>query len=254
MAVCESMMTGLETKRLPKSIEAVVFDVDGTLYRQRGVQLGMLRALGLYVLRHPLRGLEVVKAIRGFRVAQERLRDGEFRAGDERRGVRLEQLEWASKASGLDEGFVEAVVDEWMMRRPLDLVRGHARAGLSEVLEELRRRGVKLGVYSDYPAEEKLEALGIRAYFDVAVSSYDDEVARFKPDPRGFEVVLERLSVEAKRAIYVGDRPEVDGVGAERAGMLPVIISSRDGGPRSGCAFTLISGLERLLELGGLNG
>jgi FMN phosphatase YigB (HAD superfamily) len=82
---------------------------------------------------------------------------------------------------------------------------------------------------SDYPAEQKLEALGLSAHFRHVVSAQDPEVRRFKPHPRGLEVTLERLGVSAADAVYVGDRPDVDGICAEHAGVRCAIVGARTG-------------------------
>ena len=72
-------------------------------------------------------------------------------------------------------------------------------------------------MWSDYPAEEKLAALGLRA--EVVVSATDPEVDRLKPDPRGLEVALARLGASAEHCLLVGDRDERDGEAARRAGV-----------------------------------
>lgn len=45
-----------------------------------------------------------------------------------------------------------------------------------------------------------------------------------KPDPRIFEIALDRLGVQANRAIHVGDTPAADCTGALSAGITPVLI------------------------------
>jgi FMN phosphatase YigB (HAD superfamily) len=74
-------------------------------------------------------------------------------------------------------------------------------------------------LFSDFPAQEKLKALEVEEFFEVVLSAQDEEVQRFKPDPRGLEVVLRELGVEPQDAVYVGDRHSLDGVAAHRAGM-----------------------------------
>ena len=45
-----------------------------------------------------------------------------------------------------------------------------------------------------------------------------------KPDPEIFRRALERLRVEAQRAVYVGDIYSIDALGARAAGITPVIV------------------------------
>jgi HAD superfamily hydrolase (TIGR01549 family) len=89
-----------------------------------------------------------------------------------------------------------------------------------------------LGVFSDFPAWEKLKALEIEEFFDVALSAHDTGVQRFKPDPRGLHAVLEQLGVKPEEAIYVGDRPSIDGVAAQRAGLRFLVAGDGHRNPR----------------------
>ncbi len=50
------------------------------------------------------------------------------------------------------------------------------------------------------------------------------EVGLEKPDPRIFHAATERLGMAPGDCAYVGDIYEIDVVGAERAGMRPVLI------------------------------
>ena len=80
---------------------------------------------------------------------------------------------------------------------------------------------------SDYPAEAKLQALGVAALFDVVLSAQDPDIDVFKPNPRGLLVTLERLGSAAAQSLYVGDRVDVDVPTAEAAGMRCVIVTGR---------------------------
>jgi phosphoglycolate phosphatase/putative hydrolase of the HAD superfamily len=109
-------------------------------------------------------------------------------------------------------------VEEWMEKKPLDLITKAIYPGLTQFLATAKQRGIKLAVVSDYPAEEKLQALGIDAYFCCVISSSDPRVRRFKPAPDGILAALRELEIDPSNAIYIGDRPEVDGEAAKSAG------------------------------------
>jgi len=111
-----------------------------------------------------------------------------------------------------------------MDERPLDLVRRHARSDLVDFLQAARRQRLRLGVFSDYPAEAKLAAMGIRPFFDVVRCAQDPDVGVFKPNPRGVGVVADALGVDRSRSLYVGDRPGVDEAAARAAGVRAAII------------------------------
>jgi putative hydrolase of the HAD superfamily len=80
--------------------------------------------------------------------------------------------------------------------------------------------GVKLGIITNGSISEqskKIEKLNIRSYFDSVIIS--DAVSIKKPDRRIFQLSLDELGVNAEEAIYVGDHPSNDVVGALDAGL-----------------------------------
>jgi REG-2-like HAD superfamily hydrolase len=91
-------------------------------------------------------------------------------------------------------------------------------------LDELEAAGLVLAIVSNFEAwlEDLLGSLGVRDRFGVRVISGREGVE--KPDLRIFELALERLSIEATDAMYVGDNPEFDVMPAATLGMTPVLI------------------------------
>jgi putative hydrolase of the HAD superfamily len=92
------------------------------------------------------------------------------------------------------------------------------RAGAVEVLEELRRRGLRLGLISVCSEEVPTlwENTPLAALIDEAVFSCS--VGVMKPDHRIYEIAADRLGVEPGRCLFIDDRSEfVDG--ARKAGM-----------------------------------
>jgi nicotinate-nucleotide--dimethylbenzimidazole phosphoribosyltransferase len=93
--------------------------------------------------------------------------------------------------------------------------------GVRELLETLFERK-KLALVSNskqLTAEEimqKLSEVDLAKYFDVCISSLD--VGFEKPSPIPLSIALERLGVQAKRALYVGDI-DTDKEAAHAAGM-----------------------------------
>ncbi len=99
------------------------------------------------------------------------------------------------------------------------------------VLERLRKTDLTLGLISNFEdwLERLLEVLEVQHFFDVTVISGIEGVE--KPDPRIFEVALERAGVRAEESVYVGDNPTFDAEPARKLGMLPVLIDRRDRHP-----------------------
>jgi len=205
----------------PSRLTTIVFDVDGTLYRRSALQRAMFIRLVKGVLSRPRPGLVTLRAIIAYRRAQELLR-GTTPSGP----LAAAQLRLASEHSGLAEKIVEQAVARWMEEEPLGLLEDLVEPDLRRLLDVARRRGVRLGIVSDYPAAAKLEAMRLTEFFDIVVTAQDAAVNRFKPDPSGLLEALRRLGATPDQALYVGDRHEVDGHAA-RAARVPCVIVGR---------------------------
>ncbi|MCP3918783.1 MAG: HAD family hydrolase [bacterium] len=201
-------------------------DLDGTLYEQPPLRARMVVELGLAAVRSgPREGRRLARVLGAFRQVREELR--ELGQPSELLG----ELQYSETARRIDEEVehVEVTVAEWIHERPLRHLRKTLRRGLPELLEGLAARGLLLGVFSDYPASAKLKALGLERFFELRLDAAEPDVNAFKPHPRGFLVACERWGVEPQDVLYVGDREEVDGEGARRAGMPFAIFSKRSG-------------------------
>ena len=118
-------------------------------------------------------------------------------------------------------------------------------------LERLQRAGLILGVISNFEAwlDRLLGELGVRTTFAVRVISGIEGIE--KPDPRIFELAMERAGVGPERSVYVGDNPEFDVDPALAVGMMPILIDRRDRFPDApGLRITSMADLPELLEAG----
>jgi putative hydrolase of the HAD superfamily len=99
-----------------------------------------------------------------------------------------------------------------------------ARDGAIETLEELRRRGLKRGVLSvcSSDVEDAWEQTDLAAYVDDVVLSC--AVGLRKPDPRIYRLACERLDVEPRECLFVGDGANDELAGAQRVGMRAVCV------------------------------
>lgn len=196
------------------SVKGVCFDLDGTLYRQALLRNRMASLL----LREWARGtlsIRDLRILRAFRRNKERARTLSTCAD-----LDAQVLGVTAKEIGCSIEQVKTVVDRWIHQVPLSVLPSLRDPELPQMLQRLRLRGYRLGVYSDYPVRAKLEALGLSAsLFDALVEAGDPEVNALKPQPRGFEVVCRRLNLEPQAILYVGDRDSVDGAGARSVGM-----------------------------------
>lgn len=106
-----------------------------------------------------------------------------------------------------------------------------------ETLQTLKEAGFRLGVLSNrrQSCDEQLETLGLIRFFDSTLVA--GEVACWKPEPEIFHHALKRLGTTAAETVYVGDNYYADVVGAQRAGLRPVLVD-RDGlFPEASCTI-----------------
>lgn len=95
-----------------------------------------------------------------------------------------------------------------------------------EVLSELKRRELKVGLISNAYEEEinlVFERAGLKkATFGIIVGV--DTIKKVKPDPDIFRYAIGKLNVKLEEAMFVGDSVDVDYKGAENAGIYALLI------------------------------
>ena len=221
-----------------KNIKAILFDLDGTLRHNipTGDQVFAEYALGL-----------------GLRISGE----------DEKRAQRWEHYYFASSpeiradmeeykdrdafwvnfscrrlvALGCEAGQAQSLAPRTSAYMAENYKpQSHIPAEVFATLATLKEGGYVLGVVSnrDDPFHEELKELKLDAYFKFALAA--GEVNSFKPDTRIFERALELSGTAAHESIYVGDNYYADIVGAQRAGLTPVLIDPGGLFPEADCA------------------
>jgi putative hydrolase of the HAD superfamily len=129
----------------------------------------------------------------------------------------------------------------------LDALRFHAFPEVPSTLRELRRRGYRLVVLSnwDVSLHERLDELGLAPLLDGAVASAEFGAA--KPDPAVFAHALALAGAEPGRSWHAGDSVEADVQGALAAGVTPVLVA-RHGEPAPP-GVAVVAGLDGLLSV-----
>lgn len=192
--------------------QAVVFDLDDTLYPEREYVLGGFAAVARWLA--DSRGLSADDVYREL--------SGMFAAG-----VRGDTFDRCARQCGLPASVVPEMVEVYRGHTP----RLHPFPGIPGLLDALAGR-VKLGLVSDGYLEvqrKKFHALGFAPYFDAVVFSDELGRASWKPSPAPFRRVLEGLGVPAESAVYVADNCAKDFIGARQAG-LATLWSRHSGG------------------------
>ena len=204
-------------------LEAVVFDAGGTLVRLDFEWMSeLLETFGMHVPAIALRRAEVAGRRRYDASVGVPHADDEAPLGStgDARAYFAGTLEAAgvpvAALPELHERLMARHADCGLWTRPVEGARG--------MLDAIAALGVRRAVVSnsDGRAEQHLIDCGVREGLEFVVDSH--LVGVEKPAARIFEIALERLSVSADRALYVGDIIAVDVRGARAAGMHVVLI------------------------------
>ncbi len=198
-----------------KKIKAVIFDLDGTLYHLKKIYRMVRMEIVNYYLQNP-REIGDIKIITDF------MKEREKHALDLVDDVEKAQYEWAAKKSKSSPEKVRQVVDKWIFQAPLKYMYHCRRTEVLELFHNLIINGIATGVFSDYPAAAKLEALGL--FPQCIVSATDKNVGKLKPDPKGLLIAADILGVAVEDCLLIGDRDDRDGECARKVRMPYLIL------------------------------
>ena len=171
-------------------LDAVIFDLDGTLLDSVGIYFEIVRTV-LDRFGFPQVSMDVIR---------EAAKDSGF--------------EWARvlpestlvKQPGL-RAQILSVVEE--VYRPLFEIQAEPMPGMRSVVENLVAAGIKLGIVTSTPGEhvgfklKKLKQNDTLGYFGAIVTTSD--VARKKPAPDPMMECCRQLDVKLENSVYIGD-------------------------------------------------
>jgi len=191
-------------------VDAVVFDVDGTLYKSAEYERYLRESI--YMVLGEMLGIDYREA-----------------------GVRLESLKKSLKTVSLS---VEAMgVDrrrfyELLAERVQPSIYIKPRLEVKNLLSKLREKNVKIGCHTN--SGRRLYLKVIRA-INLSVSDFDVIVTSDDADPKplknGYILLSRLLGVPFNKILYVGDRWEVEVKPAKELGMITALVYSRKGKP-----------------------
>ena len=120
-------------------------------------------------------------------------------------------------------------------------------ADVVPAVEALKRRGLRLVVVSNANGTLRahMDRLDMTRRFDCVLDSADEGVE--KPDPRFFEIALERSGATRATTIHVGDLYHIDVIGARNAQLRGVLLDEADLRPDADCPR--VRTLDELVQL-----
>jgi len=214
----------------PRSIQAVVFDLDNTLLRSTiGARRGLILAAKL--ISHHLDRNGNRYGASGL-LSQLKLIDREMLR---RKFLYNRDVWWKTLLEELGEparaSWVHSVTMKYWHAYQTN---SPPFADAESTLRKLKKSGMKIGMVSDYDGtpgmkRRRIRALSFHRMFEAIVVSGED-TPRVKPGHESFRLVSEKLSVDPQACIYVADNPRTDLSGAEAVGMRTVLVKRRGNG------------------------
>lgn len=117
-------------------------------------------------------------------------------------------------------------------------------------MEALRAAGVTMGIVSDWGRGLEAIVLELELGHFLSFVVISAHIGLSKPDPRVFQMALDRIAAPAHSAVYVGDTYVKDVLGARAAGLAPILLDRQDDAPPLDCPT--VRELTDLLPLLGL--
>jgi putative hydrolase of the HAD superfamily len=226
-----------------RNLQAVIFDVGGTLIHPDWPRLGQLVEAETGMVFTPA---QMHEAFYGML----QVIDAELAAGvNSKRGraahwVFLETF----RSLGVDETTCTGIRERLTVAHQERHLWCARDSEALTVLAALKDAGVRVGVISnteDGRVEESLALADLASQFEFVIDSHI--VGYSKPDKEIFQCALDRLRLDAHEAAYVGDSYGYDVIGARRAGLRPILLD-RMGAYESEVGLTRIRRLSELVR------
>lgn len=204
-------------------VKAIIFDAGNTLI-EGGMPWYDYYRLALERTGRPMQFRHMAEA---YERAIRRMTSDRIAVGNGREGQIVGLNSYLAAEFGLSQRQLELALDEVLFDHPevRHLVKA---AGAAGVLDELRLRGYRLGVISNWSADlpRTLSLMELKDYFEGVFAS--EALGYSKPHAAAFLIPLERMGLTPGEAAYVGDLYEVDVVGARQVGMQAVLVDPLD--------------------------
>jgi HAD superfamily hydrolase (TIGR01549 family) len=214
-----------------EGIDAVIFDLGGTLYRPASDICGLTKQFMLDI------GADGANEL-----TDDHISEALVNANEWLRNYMIEnnvnshwepsEAEWIEydiillKGLGF-EGDIANLAEEYQRKwdRFFEEVKPELIKGVHDTLQELKQRKFKLGIASNRYSDPK-QILQIDNIYDLFESiEYSGVPGYVKPSPYMLLRVAEELGVNPRKCAYVGNIVEYDCVSAKRAEMVPILLT-----------------------------
>ncbi len=191
-----------------KNIEAVIFDLDGTLYDFKGLTKNILSRLDFTGI---------------FRAGLERKLRKSYAGKSFASGAEFAKYFFSDLAKAFHLTADEAerwYNDKYCVAMASALQDCYSlRPSVIELFKALRESGIKTAIFSDYGSINlRLQSLGFeKSLCDFAFSAA--ELGGLKPAKESFLKIASYLETKPEKILMVGDRLDTDGKGASFCGM-----------------------------------
>lgn len=198
----------LSNSPIPEKIDAVVFDLDGTVYDNKGLPFHLIKC-----------NLTRLLTLQSERWARKAIKNIDFGTPEAVYKALFERMAAICRSKNVEKyerwfhgtyiPQMTAIMALYYEPRPL----------FRELVEALHAQDIKVFVYSDYEAvAEKLTALQLDVkLFDGLLDAA--QTGGLKPCKEAFGRMLETFGCNAATTLMVGDRDDTDGEGARSVGM-----------------------------------
>jgi len=129
----------------------------------------------------------------------------------------------------------------WVHETTLRYWKGYAGASplfydTMSTIHRLKMAGFRIGMVSDSDGTPGMKMKRIRQQpffkFLEAIVVAGEDTPSVKPSRRPFKLVAERLGLQPRNCVYIGDNPNTDIEGAKGVGMIMILVKRR--GPKGG--------------------
>ena len=195
----------LEIEKYLDGVNAVIFDLDDTLYSEK---------------QYVRSGYKAVAKLLGDEALADRLWTY-FENGKPAIDELLNELGCIGRKAECLEAYREQIPEIALYH------------GVSELIQDLKSKGIKVGIITDGRVsgqKRKLQALGLDKLIDDIIITDELGGTQFrKPCDIAFRIVQRRWSIPFEQIVYVGDNAEKDFQAPKQLGMRTLYFENEDG-------------------------